>query len=201
MMALLTACGKPDEPTINLYRAVHADDIDQIERNLYWGADANEAGPDGDYPIHVAARRGNRAIVQMLLDKNADIDRPNSTGQTPLYTAVMHGRVQTAELLIKRQAQFSPDELLLELARNGVDYKDIIRFLLKSGADIDSRDSEGNTPLHIAIIGGHRVLARQLITRSADVNIKNSAGKTPLQLAIESGNETIIKLLKQYGAT
>ena len=200
LITLLTACGKPDQPTINLYRAVHADDIDQIERNIYWGADVNQAGPDGDYPIHVAAKRGNRAIVEMLLKKNARIDTLNHEQMTPLYSALMHGRIQTAELLIKQHAAFEPNELLHEVARSGITYKGVIHFLLNNGADIDNRDSAGNTPLNIAIMGNHRVLVRQLVTRGADVNSKNSAGDTPLQLANKTANRTIIKLLEQYGA-
>jgi len=197
---ILAACGKPDKPTINLYRAVHADDIDQIERNLFWGADVNLAGPDGDRPIHVAARRGNRAIVQMLLKNSAEIDSPNSKGMTPLYTAIMHGRVQTAELLIKHKAAFSPDKLLHDVASHGIEYKDIINLLLRNGAKLESQDVNGNTPLHIATISNHRVLVRQLLSRGADVDAKNSAGDSPLDLAIQSGNQTITKLLKQYGA-
>ncbi len=197
---MLIACGKPDKPTINLYRAVHADDIDQIERNLFWGADVNLAGPDGNYPIHVAAQRGNRAIVQMLLKSRAQINALNSKKMTPLYTAIMHGRTQTAELLIKKGATFSPDKLLHDVTSRGIEYKDIITLLLKNGAKLESQDKDGNTPLHIAVINNHRVLVRQLLARGADVRAINNAGKSPLDLAHQTGNPTIIKLLKQYGA-
>ncbi len=200
MALMLAACGKPDKPTINLYRAVHADDIDQIERNLFWGADANLIGPDGDYPIHVAAQRGNRAIVQVLLKNSAKINSLNSKGMTPLYAAIMHGRVQTAELLIKHKATFSPNDLLHDVASHGIEYKGIINLLLRNGAKLDSRDKNGNTPLHIAVIGNHRVLVRQLLTRGAHVDTKNNAGDSPLDLATKSGNQTIIKLLEQFGA-
>lgn len=200
MLTLLSACGKPDQPTINLYRAVHADDIDQIERNLYWGADVNQAGPDGDYPIHVAAKRGNRAIVQMLLKKNARIDTLNNREMTPLSAAVLHGRIQTAELLIKHHAAFDPNQLLHKVASEGIEYKGIIHLLLNNGAELNNRDPAGNTPLHTAITGNHRVLVRQLLARGADVNSKNNDGDTPLQLALERDNKSIIKLLKQHGA-
>jgi len=157
-------------------------------------------GPDGNYPIHVAAQRGNRAIVQMLLKSGAQIDTLNGKEMTPLYTAIMHGRTQTAELLIKKGATFSPDKLLHDVANRGVKYKDIISLLLKNGAKLESQDRDGNTPLHIAVNNNHRVLVRQLLTRGADVRAKNNAGNTPLDLANQIGNQTIIKLLKQYGA-
>ena len=200
LLTLLTACGKPDQPTMNLYRAVHAEDIDQVERNLYWGADVNGIGPDGNSPLHVAAERGNRVIAQMLLKKNAEVDLPNRDGRTALYLAVMSGRIQIALLLIKFQAQFAPDQLLLEVAHNGVDDRDVLKFLLKQGAQIDIQDDDGNSSLHIAVGLGHRVLVRQLISRGADVNLKNEAGNNPLQLAIASKNEEIIQLLQQHGA-
>ncbi|MCF6282957.1 MAG: ankyrin repeat domain-containing protein [Candidatus Polarisedimenticolaceae bacterium] len=150
--------------------------------------------------MHVAAQRGNRAIVQMLLKNGAKIDILNTHQKTPLYTAIMYGRVQTAELLIKRKATFTPNELLHEVVIHGVDYKGIINLLLKNGAELESSDSAGNRPLHMAIIGNHRVLVRQLLTRGADVQATNSAGDSPLDLAKKSGNQTIIKLLKQHGA-
>ena len=200
LLTQLAACGKPDQPTMNLYRAVHAEDIDQVERNLYWGADVNGIGPDGNSPLHVAAERGNRVIAQILLEKNADVDLPNRDGHTALYLAVMSGRIQIALLLTKYQARFAPDQLLLDVARNGINDRDVLRFLLKQGAQINIQDDEGNTPLHIAVNLGHRVLVRQLITRGADLNLKNKAGNNPLELAIASRNEEIIQLLRQHGA-
>ena len=55
------------------------------------GADANlRNGRGDDTPLHVAVASGGTAsVVQALLDGHADIDAPNSRGETPLQLAIM----------------------------------------------------------------------------------------------------------------
>ena len=43
-------------------------------------------------PLHVAAMKGHLEIVQMLLNKVADVDRKNEDEQTPLLVAAREGR-------------------------------------------------------------------------------------------------------------
>ena len=58
---------------------------------------------------------------------------------------------------------------------------DILDLLMDSGADIDTQDDDGNTPLHHAIVNGHESCVWLLINKyKCDVNIKNDDGETPL---------------------
>jgi ankyrin repeat protein len=202
VLALLaiSGCAEPDRPTVSLYRAVHAGDIDQLERHLYWGSDINVPGADGDMPLHVASRRGRLVIARLLLDSGAEVDALNRDGRTPLYVALMKGRTQLADLLVERGAQLKPDWLLLEVARNGVADRDVIRFLVDKGGDIDNRDPNGETALHIAVRGGERAVAQYLIRQGADVNALSGSGETPLDLAIQQGETYIARLLERNGA-
>ena len=78
----------------------------------------------------------------------------------------------------------------------------IAKALLKSGADINGTDKNGNTPLLMAAHEGHTALATLLITAGADVKATVTddyfKGYTPLQLA---ANDAIKALLRQAGAT
>ena len=67
MLLLLTGCAEPDRPTVSLYLAVQRGDIDQIERHIYWGANINQPDPEGQMPLHVAAREGQWVVVELLL--------------------------------------------------------------------------------------------------------------------------------------
>ncbi len=175
-------------------------DIDQIERHIFWGADINKAGPNGQMPLHVAAEQGRQIITELLLKHGANINSKDSNGNTPLHTAVMSGRTQVAEFLIKRGAEFNANRLLEEMVRNNVTDRDVIRLLLRNGAYINHISDRGNTPLLDAIRQDNRPLAKLLIANGSDVNQPGSSGQTPLQLANEIQNDFIIRMLIQNGA-
>lgn len=61
--------------------------------------------------------------------------------------------------------------------------------LLKNGANVNSIDSDKNTPLHLAAQRSEPDdLVSLLIKSGADVNLKNKYGKTALDIAIGEGN-------------
>jgi ankyrin repeat protein len=197
----LTACSKQDEPTIGFYPALQRGDIDQIERHIYWGADLNQATPDGRMPLHIAAKAGRWIVVELLLDNGAQIDSKDQQGHSPLYEAVMAGRTQIAQLLIKRGATLDADQLLQAAIVNQVADRDVIELLVKKGADVNHPDSNGDSPLHLAVKKDYRVLTKLLIAHGANVNPKDSSGHTPLWYAIGHHNQEISTILKKNGAT
>jgi len=197
---LLCACSKPPPPTINLYRAIHSGDLDQIKRHIYWGTDINQADPQGENPLHVAARRGRLVIARELLENGADPNARNRAGETPVQVALAEGKTQIASVLFEEGAADDPQELLFILVRAGVDDRDTLDLLMQHGAEIDTKDQSGVTPLQIAIGDGRRLLTKRLIDLGADVNVRDDGGRTPLAIAIEKGDRHIIDLLERFGA-
>jgi ankyrin repeat protein len=55
-------------------------------------------------------------------------------------------------------------------------------LLLQHGADINGRNRDGNTALHLAVFLGRAETAELLLKRGADVNAKNDDGATPVDL-------------------
>ena len=55
-------------------------------------------------------------------------------------------------------------------------------LLLKHGANINGKNRDGNTALHLAIFLGHAGTAELLIKNGADLNTKNDDGATPVDL-------------------
>ena len=53
---------------------------------------------------------------------------------------------------------------------------------MTKGADVNSKDNYGNTPLHYAVLGGHTEIAELLIAEGADVNARRDDGMTPVDL-------------------
>jgi ankyrin repeat protein len=65
---------------------------------------------------------------------------------------------------------------------------------------VQSRDSDGDTPLHIIAWQGDLKAAETLIDAGADVNAVGDMGYTPLHVAISQNNVALGALLLRRGA-
>ncbi|MGE5152822.1 MAG: ankyrin repeat domain-containing protein [Bdellovibrio bacteriovorus] len=201
----LVGCGEPPQPTISLYRAIQVGDLEQIKRHIRWGTDLNQPDPNGDLPLHVAARAGQVSIARELAGNGANLVAPNLAGQTPLDLALSHGKTKVAQLLLGYGVPLEPQAALLALVRDGISDRDAFDFLIRRGADPNRPDAQGESPLHLAVRLGHLETTRRLLQRGADVNRPDGAGRTPLSLAQDldpgtSHARDIIATLRQYGA-
>ncbi|KAL2132753.1 hypothetical protein VTI74DRAFT_3408 [Chaetomium olivicolor] len=79
-------------------------------------------------------------------------------------------------------------------------HREILRLLLQYNAPVNVRDSQGRTPLHLAVLHDREALAKLLLQHGADVNTRDSAGRTALHYAIDNGLATIVAVLLAYGA-
>jgi ankyrin repeat protein len=197
----LIGCSQPSEPTITLSRAVQVGDIDQLERNIHWNADINKPGPNGLAPLHVAATKGSLVMTRILVKNNADLEVKDPQGHTPLLKALIARNTIVAEYLLTNGAKLDANSALLESARLGSADRDVIGFLMRHGASLDTTDAQGNTPLHVAVLNDQRVVTKYLITRGASLDSLNQAGMSPLSLAIERKNRAIERMLRQFGAS
>lgn len=84
----------------------------------------------GDYPIHIAAVRGDIAEISILLDNGADINALGEHSYTPLHDAVEQGHLDAVRFLVNRGANINiksefdmtPLELADSLNRNEIYY-------------------------------------------------------------------------------
>jgi ankyrin repeat protein len=64
----------------------------------------------------------------------------------------------------------------------------------------DMKNDEGETPLLLAVAGGHRDIVELLLaTGEVDVNVEDDEGETPLLLAVAGGHRDIVELLLATG--
>ena len=69
------------------------------------------------------------------------------------------------------------------------------------GGFVNSKNAEGNTPLHYACIGGHLGVGELLLRHGADRNAVNfTASASPLHLAAKHGHLSMVELLILYNA-
>jgi ankyrin repeat protein/erythromycin esterase-like protein len=145
--------------------------------------------PAGDIPLHYAAEKGYKEIVELLIVKGADINAKNADGDTPLNVAVRFGHEDVVKFLIAKGADVSFHE--------AVRYGDLAAVKKQSEkvSDINEKDASGQTSLHYAVGYGHKDVAELLIAKGTDVNAKNASGQTPLHYAARTGRKDVVELL------
>ncbi len=115
-----------------------------------------------------AAKAGDIATVQGLLDQGANINSNNKQGETALHAAASANQVQMVNLLIAK------------------------------GANVNSTTTGGWTPLHTAArVGASQVLSL-LIAKGANLQAVNADGRTPEALAIAVKNVKMASLLRYH---
>ena len=77
-----------------------------------------------------------------------------------------------------------------------------VRYLLENGANVNVRDRNDYTPLHIAVKNNALKIVQLLLQYGADVNAapKWFYRKTPLHIAVRNRNYELVELLIKHGA-
>lgn len=118
----------------SLCHAIWEEDFNKVSSLVESGTDLNRQGRNGYTPLMQAAEMENVQIAKLLIEHGSDINSAGHEGATPLHIAVdisIDGTIQNGG---------SPGEEPLEM----------IRFLLKNGADTRLTDSKGKSALNWA---------------------------------------------------
>ncbi|PON29559.1 hypothetical protein TGAM01_v201808 [Trichoderma gamsii] len=150
--------------------------------------------------LHYAAKHGRLEMVQLLLDRGADLNARDLHGSTPLYHSV---ELDVARLFLDRGADIETkhrEEVtsLIKAAKLG--NTEMIKLLLDRRANIEARDCHGQTPLNAATRRGQTDVIKLLLDRSANIETKNKEARTPLLVAARDGRADVVRLLLERGA-
>lgn len=99
-------------------------------------------------------------------------------------------------LLISVRIFIGGDILIFRIA---IGHQDIVRLLLKSKAELNTKDASGWTPLHVASAHNDVELVRLLVSRGARLNATDHQGHSPLKWARETGSRDVFAYLKNQG--
>lgn len=124
----------------------------------------------GATPFIRAAKTGDLAAMQLLIDHGADPRAATKDGVTPLMAAAGLGWRYGQSLV--------PESDSLKA----------VQFCLEHGADVNAANVTGETALHGAASHGANDIIRLLSQRGAKLDVKDKRNRTPLDIA-EGGHE------------
>lgn len=153
------------------------------------------------WPLSIAIEKGNRAIVEILLNHGATIylqDHPQ--GATALHYAAEFGHLDIVQLLLEKDILFldtplaADTNVLLHFAKEkGVENE--LTTLLTPKGEMNLPDKlPGFTPLHLAAFFGHARIINELLMLGASMR-DTPSGISALQLAEIMGNTEAANML------
>lgn len=157
-----------------------------------------------DQSLVLAARNGDLAEVQRLINAGASVNVIDESGTTPLHWAAFGGHQRVVKELIAEGAlvnvpdkdSFSP---LDTAAQKG--FAKIVQLLIKAGANLEARDRDGGTALYAAAGKGHIRIVRLLLKAGAEVESRfTQTDDTALLFAAAEGHAEVVKELAENGA-
>lgn len=180
----------------------------------------NKEDKHGHTPLTYACKYGDIDIIELLIDKGANIDFITTSKLTALGEAAEYGFVDVVQFLISEKANLDPFIRCVE--RN---YLDRLKIFINAGVDVNYITENNKTALTIAGEKGYVDIAKELISAGAnlhplliasyngDVNSVNTFisanintdysdndGFTSLMMASEKGHVAIVNALILTGA-
>lgn len=188
----LAAGADPDDGGKPLTLAASHNDLKLTELLLIYGADASRA-PEA---LRAAVKHRNREAAALLLNAGADPNLPDTSGATPLGTALASGDIELARLMFRHGGY--PDDFVEPAMQSGD--AALLSALFQHGLSPNRTDASGNPLLVRAAIDGTADVARLLLKCGADPAKPGRDGQPALLLAAITKNEPVLLALLEGGA-
>ncbi|XGW21641.1 hypothetical protein V3C99_004540 [Haemonchus contortus] len=155
------------------------------------GGQPDVAQEDGETCLHLAARNGNKEIMRLLLNENANLQLMSNSGETPLHVAAKCCNYEAAQMIVTHMAQtLSPEEIRKYVNKRTNDGFTAVHY----AAEITSEQ------LHFP--GEDAKLMNLLIDYGGQVDLQSlSSNETAMHMAARSGNQAVLlAMVNKIGA-
>jgi ankyrin repeat protein len=198
-----------------LHYTLRAGHKDIFQLLLEKGASANTMTSAGIAALILAIQNDQSESVRLLLEKGADVESKDSDGNPALFSAIEKSP-DMVKLLLEKGASANIISIntimwtgsMSPMLPRGTpalivailyDQKESVRLLLEKGADVESKDSDGN-PALISALEKSPDMVKLLLEKGASANTMTSTGIAALILAIQNDQSESVRLLLEKGA-
>ena len=175
---------------------------------LLRGAHIEAVDGRGQSALMRAAAKGSPENVKLLIEKGADVNRKDSHGETALMLAAgrqRYSQLSSIRLLLDHGARVQHvndqgQSVLMAAASHG--QPEVASVLIESGADVNGKDANGETPLMMAasqVRENQSAMIRTLLDKGARVGDVNRHGLSAVMMAATTGTTASFELLIKAG--
>eukprot|EP00501_MAST-03F_sp_TOSAG23-6_P001800 GSMAST32.ASY1.ANO1.1878.1 assembled CDS len=156
--------------------------------------------------IFVQARLGNLKAVDALLagfntSKIYDVQSMDPNGNTVLLIAAQWGWKKIVRKMLRVGMEINHvndrGESAVQLA---IRFHGLTLALLARGIKVNEKNTNGQTPLHLAALKKREKVVRCLLDRGANVNAFDEEHNTPLHYAASVGADKVVLMIVESGA-
>ena len=164
-----------------------------IEQALEEGYKVDARDRNQRTALMYAAFNGHTAVVKKLIDAKADVNAQDSMGSTALMFSSSGPFSETIQLLLERGAKINTVDrnehfsALMWAAAEG--QVEVVKLLLKHGADLSLKDVDGDTAESFATQKNHTDVVKILQAATLKLKVKN-----PVPLESQSKERTVNKV-------
>ncbi|ETS86179.1 hypothetical protein PFICI_00007 [Pestalotiopsis fici W106-1] len=204
--------GSSNEPPTPLWVALNKSHTDVAKALLKHDAKIDVEW-QGSHMLHFAIEKTSAQcrteVVKLLLSHNANLHQKDSSKRIPLIFAAEKGCISSLNALWDAHAKLELPEThamdaLKAICREG--HHCCVALLYAKGADINTQDEHGYTPLHYAASYNRTDVINVLLSMGADRTVKAQTRQEPFEVAgtaeavaRASGHVDTAGLIKNWG--
>jgi len=171
------------------------------------GASIDAQDKNGWTPLHNACSLQNLPMCDLLLVQDCSVTSVTSDNTTPLHYIVrrpVHDKmdyyIDIITNIIVRGADINlQNKINREAPLHQACFRsngEAMRILLEHGADVNLKNSIGETVLHYAVASGKISLVKLVLDYGADVNLKSYNNETPIEQARKMDLTEVVIMLE-----
>lgn len=193
---------RPDDQATTLMLAVQYAKPNVIKVLLQAGAELNAYDDEGKTALMRAAAWKNWEVVKLLLESGGNLNTRDDAGHAALEYAARTGDITSVKMLVEAGADATSVDENGNAAWQLTPYDaapEMIDFWLTAKVDLEHRNDEGQTWLHL-LVTSKAEYVQALLQAGADINARDNHGATPLMLASSRNGLTTVQVLLEAGA-
>ncbi|XP_046337771.2 ankyrin repeat domain-containing protein 17-like [Haliotis rufescens] len=190
----------------DLHSATRTRDLSRVKLILCQGrADINCREWVGRTLVMLAAGKGHRELVELLVRKGANVSLVDRFDNNILHYACLGGHVEVVKYVLSQDMvsinsrgwkKMTP---AMTAAERG--HKEVVELLVNEGANVTLVNKKGDNLLHSASRGGNVEVVKFVLSLDmVSINSRGWKNMTPAMTAAVKGHKEVVELLVSKGA-